>query len=60
MSRLIDVIVRDQVKHPVYAEFAGKWFWAKPMEIRSFWGRLKDALRVLTGKSRAYHYRRDK
>lgn len=37
----------------------GRWYIAKPYNISSFKERLKDAYRVLIGKSQAYHFKED-
>ena len=59
MSVLIDVMVRNSHKFPAKEEYNGRWYVAKPLEIFSVVGRLRDAWRVLIGRSRAYHYKRD-
>ena len=37
----------------------GQWYIAKPYDLQSFRHRLKDAYRVLVGKSYAYHFKED-
>jgi len=58
MSILIDRLIR-QVKDGPQACFDDVWYVAKPMEIFSIRDRMRDAWRVLLGKSKAYHYKRD-
>ncbi len=61
MSILIDKLVADDslLKRAKALYVGDGWFIAKPLEIFSIRGRLKDAWRVLVGRSRTYHYRRD-
>lgn len=40
-------------------EINGQWYIAKPWGLQSFKHRLKDAYRVLIGKSYAYHFKED-
>ena len=59
MSELIDdLFQRKSVKQ----EFNGKYYIAKPYDYygwQTIIYRIKDAWRVLTGKSHAYHYKED-
>ena len=57
MSIIIDRLV--QMESEPKACYDGYWYAAKPMEIFSIKERIKDAWRVLVGKSRAYHYKAD-
>ncbi len=72
MSKLIDDLVRESGSDPrtlicstivkKEAQTICKWYIAKPLpfySIGAFFGRLKDAYRVLIDKSRAYHYKED-
>lgn len=56
MSTLIDdlMILTSQNQ-----EIDGKWYIAKPYDLRNFKQRLQDAYRVLIGKSQAYHFKED-
>ena len=59
MSVLIDDIIEYAI---VNQEINGKWYIAKCYDLRGFEGlkhRIKDAYRVLIGKSRAYHFKED-
>lgn len=59
MSTLIDDLL--ELKN-CNQEFEGKWYIAKPFEFYgflTFLNRIRDAYRVLTGKSRAYHFYED-
>jgi len=59
MSTLIDNLIDLRTCNQ---EFNGAWYIAKPYEFfgfATFIRRLKDAWRVLTGKSRAYHFYED-
>lgn len=59
MSTLIDDLIDLRTCNQ---EFNGAWYIAKPYEFFGFTAfirRLKDAWRVLTGKSRAYHFYED-
>jgi hypothetical protein len=60
MSTLIDKLVEDYTKEHTgaYKKINDIWYIAKPINVFSF-KRIKDALRVLTGKSQAYHYMED-
>ena len=61
MSELIDNLINSDMKNQ-NQEFDGKWYMAKPYDFIGFRGflyRLEDAWRVLTGKSRAYHFYED-
>ena len=40
-------------------QFNNEWYIAKPFGLQSFRHRLKDAYRVLIGKSYAYHFKED-
>lgn len=62
MSVLIDKLVEDSIGND--ESFDNKtWYIAKPMSssfsIKKLWERLKDAWRVITGKSIAVHYKKD-
>jgi len=57
MSILIDQLLRDSVN--TMAEVDGKWYIAKSLEYPSLFHRLKEAFRVIRGKSRTYHYKQD-
>ena len=56
MSTLIDNLLYLSSPNQ---EIDGKWYIAKPYDLRSFKERLKDAYRVLIGKSQAYHFKED-
>ena len=59
MSDLIDDLVKLRTCNQ---EFNGQWYIAKPCEFFGFSTiikRIRDAWRVLTGKSRAYHFYED-
>jgi hypothetical protein len=56
VSTLIDNLIGYAT---VNQEINGKWYIAKPYDISSFKERLKDAYRVLIGKSQAYHFKED-
>jgi len=58
MSVLIDELINDKIitSHKVY--ICKKWYIAKDIEYFSF-KRIKEAYRVLIGKSRAYHFKED-
>ena len=60
MSILIDELLELRTQNQ---EINGKWYIAKPIDcnfgIATKIHRLKDAYRVLTGKSRAYHFKED-
>lgn len=56
MSDLIDDLMILQTQNQ---EINGRWYIAKPYDLRSFKQRLKDAYRVLIGKSQAYHFKED-
>ena len=60
MSTLIDDLIIEYTT--VYQEIEGKWYIAKCYDLYGFAGlkhRIKDAFRVLIGKSRAYHFKED-
>ena len=57
MSQIIDKLVAIDSKNKV--EINGEWWIAKPLYDISLTGRIKDAWRILTGKSQAYHYFED-
>ena len=60
MSRLIDEIIFTESGSQ--CEIDGRWYIAKGYPYWTFqlqWRRVKDAFRVLIGKSRAYHYKAD-
>lgn len=56
MSILIDDLLNQT---GVAQQFGNYWYIAKPYEGFYLKQRIKDAWRVLTGKSRAYHYMED-
>lgn len=56
MSILIDELLELRTQNQ---EINGKWYIAKPYDLRSFKQRLQDAYRVLIGKSQAYHFKED-
>ena len=59
MSVLIDDLVKTT---NVNQEIKGYWYISKPYGFfgwRGFIARVKDAWRVLTDKSRAFHYKED-
>ena len=59
MSILIDDLIGYATVHQ---EFDGRWYIAKTYDLLGFLGlmhRIKDAYRVLIGKSRAYHFKED-
>ena len=56
MSVLIDELLELRTQNQ---EIDGKWYIAKPYDLRSFKQRLIDAYRVLVGKSQAYHFKED-
>lgn len=57
MSKLIDIICRSD--SPIYTDENGDWWIAKPSGKKPLMRRIKDACRVLTGKSFACHYKQD-
>ena len=60
MSILIDELLELRTQNQ---EISGKWYIAKPIDcdfgIATTIHRLKDAYRVLTDKSKAYHFKED-
>ena len=56
MSTLIDDLIFLSSQNQ---EINGKWYIAKPYDLRSFKQKLQDAYRVLIGKSQAYHFKED-
>jgi hypothetical protein len=60
MSILIEHLIEENTQEHTGAmkKFGDKWYIAKPMNFFSF-KRIKDAIRVLTGKSQAFHYMED-
>ena len=63
MSILIDTLITNHASGP-RAGVNGKngnsyWVIAKDIELFSIQGRIRDAWRVLTGNSRAYHFYED-
>lgn len=61
MSMLIDVILKAGLEN-AKEERDGRWYIAKGYPYWTFhlqWLRIKDAIRVLLGKSQAYHYKSD-
>lgn len=63
MSILIDELIKSGgIVDQNFDEGSGKWYRAKPYGYFGLKGlllRVKDAWRVLIGKSRAYHYHED-
>lgn len=62
MSVLLDKLVKESMESPTYGEKDLKWYFAKPIlstTIKARFKRLKDAIRVLNGKSFAVHYKDD-
>ena len=57
MSKLIDDICRSD--NPEYVDAKGCWWIKKPINKQLFRKRVKDAIRVLQGKSFACHYKED-
>jgi hypothetical protein len=57
MSILIDALIQREKDTQQQAK-DGKWYCAKGISYFSL-SRIKDAIRILTGKSRAYHYKED-
>ena len=57
MSTLIDDLMILSSENQEILD--GGWYIAKPYNISSFKERLKDAYRVLIGKSQAYHFKED-
>lgn len=57
MSVLIDDLIKTTDVN-CNEEINGKWYIAEPCRYLSFKDRLKDAIRVLQGKSYAIHYAR--
>jgi hypothetical protein len=60
MSILIDRLIEENTQEHTGAmkKFGDIWYIAKPMDI-NFFKRIKDAIRVLLGKSQAFHYMED-
>ena len=68
MSKLLDSIISNESTNAVQSGFKlddGKVIWmiAKPLSpsfsFRKYYMRIKDCIRILTGKSFAYHYFED-
>lgn len=69
MSKLLDKLIdeinfikkHDGVKKFYFEEIDGKLYYAKPSKYRNYKlkYRIKDAIRVLCGKSFAVHYKSD-
>ena len=62
MSILIDKLIQENKNNSNYVKFGDIWYIAKPLEAKTlcvFAKRIKDAFRVLIGKSKAYHYKED-
>lgn len=63
MSILLDVLVECKTREEQdQVGIDGKWYIAKPYNIRqrnNIFKRLKNAVRVLLGKSYTYHYAQD-
>ena len=55
MSELIDNIKKKEMTD---VEFGGEWWIAKPFQDY-FLLRLKNAIKVLKGTARAFHYKED-
>ena len=61
MSKLIDDFYNDLIESPT-TQFINGWYIAKPVQFYGFWTykqKLKDAIRILRGKSIAVHYKVD-
>lgn len=56
MSILIDKLIKEDENQ---IEINKKWYIAKPLNKPSFVQRVKDAIMVLCGYARAYHYFED-
>ena len=54
MSMLIDCVSNEN-----QALIEGRWYIAKPLPYLSILSRLRDAIRIITGKSIAVHYKED-
>ena len=57
MSKLIDLIV--DIDNPK-TQIEGKWYFAKPLSFYGWFtiiGKIKDCIRILKGKSFAFHYK---
>jgi len=63
MSILIDKLIDNNTTGPRAGinneNGTSSWVIAKNIELFNLWGRIKDAWRILTGKSRAYHFYED-
>lgn len=62
MSVLLDKLVFECTSNSAYRRVGDKMFLAKPCDFygfATFINRIKDAFRVLVGKSKAYHYWED-
>jgi len=63
MSILIDKLIIDNANGPRAGvnnkNGTSYWVIAKNIELFNLWGRIKDAWRILIGKSRAYHFYED-
>ena len=67
MSKLLDSIISNESTNAVYSKFnlgdRKIWMIAKPLSpsfsFRKYYMRIKDCIRILTGKSFAYHYFED-
>lgn len=68
MSKLLDSIISKESTNAVQSKFNlddGKVIWmiSKPLSpsfsFRKYYMRIKDCIRILTGKSFAYHYFED-
>lgn len=56
MSKLIDNLINDKQEQ---IEIGNKWFIAKPLNKPTICQRIVDSIKVLSGKSRAFHYKED-
>lgn len=57
MSTLIDKIIADGKECTV--EINKIWYVAKPLGKGRFKNRIKDAIRILSGTAKAFHYKED-
>lgn len=62
MSELIDDITKSAILSSWSLNSDGKWYVAKPLPFYSYkivLNRIKDAVRIIRGKSFAVHYKED-
>lgn len=68
MSKLIDDLIQETKQNNAHIEYEFGYFTAKPYDLQicsipTFFevmqNRINDAIRILMGKSRAYHYMED-